>query len=76
VFKRDPERLEKLRVAVRYLLTNRTMEHGHQAKLAQHFSVTRQRVNQIVAEEESRTGALRPKRALAASVAAEQHASL
>jgi hypothetical protein len=62
-FKRDPERLEKLRVAVRYLLTSSKLEHGHQAQLAQHFEVTRQRVNQVLAVVETRTGVVRPRRA-------------
>ena len=62
MFKRDPERLEKLRIAVRYLLTKDKLAHGYQAQLAQHFSVTRQRVNQVVGEEETRTGAYRRKR--------------
>jgi hypothetical protein len=64
MLKRDPERLERLRIAVRYLLTNDKLAHGYQARLAQHFSVTRQRVNQVVSEEETRTGALRRKRQL------------
>jgi hypothetical protein len=66
MLKRDPERLHKLRIAVRYLLTNNKLEHGYQAQLAGHFSVTRQRVNQVVAEEEKHTGALRRKRRLTA----------
>jgi hypothetical protein len=74
MLKRDPERLERLRTAVRYLLANEALEHGHQARLAEHFRVTRQRVNQIVAEEETRTGVLRPKRQLIPEVASDQHA--
>ena len=71
MLKRDPERLERLRTAVRYLLTNSTLEHGHQQQLAQHFSVTRQRVNQIVSEEETRTGVPRPKRRTPAELAGD-----
>ena len=62
MFKRDPERLQKLRIAVRYLLNNDKLAHGYQTQLAQHFDVTRQRVNQVVSEEEARTGAYRRKR--------------
>lgn len=62
MLKRDPERLQRLRAAVCYLLTTSKLEHGHQARLAQYFSVTRQRVNQVVSEQEARTGRVRPKR--------------
>ena len=68
---RDPERLQRLRAAVRYLLTTSKLEHGHQARLAQYFSVTRQRVNQVVSEQEARTGRVRPKRRAATNVAAK-----
>ena len=53
-YRRDPERLEKMRVAVRFLLERNQLRHGHQAQLAQHFQVSRQRVNQIVTDERLR----------------------
>lgn len=53
-YRRDPERLERMRVAVRFLLQRNALRHGHQAQLAQHFNVTRQRVNQIVVDERLR----------------------
>ncbi len=65
MLKRDPERLQRLRDAVRYLLANGNLEHGHQVRLAQYFSVTRQRVNQVVSEQEQQSGFLRPKRRVA-----------
>jgi DNA-directed RNA polymerase sigma subunit (sigma70/sigma32) len=49
--KRDPERTEKLRIAVRYLLRHGDMALGSQSRLAEHFKVSRQRVHQIVVEE-------------------------
>jgi DNA-directed RNA polymerase sigma subunit (sigma70/sigma32) len=49
--KRDPERTEKLRIAVRYLLQRDGMTQGSQSRLAEHFNVSRQRVHQIVVEE-------------------------
>jgi DNA-directed RNA polymerase sigma subunit (sigma70/sigma32) len=49
--KRDPERTEKLRIAVRYLLQRGDMAQGTQSRLAEHFKVSRQRVHQIVVEE-------------------------
>ena len=56
--KRDPERTEKLRRAVRYMLDHGTLVQGSQSRLAEHFKVTRQRVHQIVQEERQRgTGA-------------------
>ena len=66
MLKRDPERLERLRIAVRYLLTKQAFERGDQVKLANHFRVTRQRVHQVIVEEEARTGIARPKRRMAA----------
>jgi hypothetical protein len=54
VIRRDPERLKKLRVAIRYLLREDALERGHQTRLAEHFSVTRQRVHQVVNEEQVR----------------------
>jgi predicted XRE-type DNA-binding protein len=52
---RDPERAERLRIAVRYLLDQKRLRRGHQSRLAEHFGITRQRVNQIVDEERART---------------------
>lgn len=52
--RRDPERLEKLRIAVRYLLSNGSLARGHQTRLAEHFSLSRQRVHQVVEEERLR----------------------
>ena len=54
VIRRDPERLEKLRLAIRYLLRQDTLARGHQTRLAEHFSVSRQRVHQVVNEEQVR----------------------
>ena len=44
----------KLRIAVRYLLRRDALERGHQTRLAEHFSVSRQRVHQVVNEEQTR----------------------
>ena len=52
--KRDPQRLARLRIAVRYMLEHDTLVHGSQIRLAEHFRVTRQRVHQIVVEERAR----------------------
>lgn len=49
--KRDPDRARRLRIAVRYLLERGGLAPGSQSQLARHFKVSRQRVNQIVAEE-------------------------
>ena len=49
--KRDPQRTERLRTAVRYLLEHATLQTGSQSRLAEHFHVSRQRVHQIVVEE-------------------------
>lgn len=54
--KRDPERTEKLRVAVGYLLDNgwdstRTNRAGCQSRLAEHFDASRQRVHQVFVEQ-------------------------
>lgn len=54
VMLRDPARAEKLRIAVRYLLDKQRLRRGHQTRLAEHFGITRQRVNQIVDEERAR----------------------
>ncbi len=54
VIRRDPERLKMLRAAIRYLLREDALQRGHQARLAEHFSVSRQRVHQVVNEEELR----------------------
>jgi hypothetical protein len=50
----DPERLQRLRSTVRHLIARDVLEHGAQVKLARHFRVTRQRVNQVVAQERAR----------------------
>ena len=49
--KRDPQRTERLRKAVRYLLERGELPAGSQSRLAEHFQVSRQRVHQIVVEE-------------------------
>jgi DNA-directed RNA polymerase sigma subunit (sigma70/sigma32) len=49
--KRDPQRTERLRKAVRYLLDRGELQAGSQSRLAEHFQVSRQRVHQIVVEE-------------------------
>ncbi len=54
VIRRDPERLAKLRLAVRYLLRQDALGRGHQTRLAEHFSMSRQRVHQVVNEEQTR----------------------
>jgi plasmid maintenance system antidote protein VapI len=48
------ERIRQLRIVVRYFLDHGLMREGSQAFLARRFDVTRQRVNQIVAEERQR----------------------
>jgi hypothetical protein len=53
---RDPERTEKMRIAVRYLLERDCLAKGNQSRLAEHFHVSRQRVHQIVVEERKRLG--------------------
>jgi hypothetical protein len=58
VLKRDPERLAKLRTAVRYLVANEAFERGDQVRLAKHFRLTRQRVHQVIVEEKMRSGLL------------------
>jgi hypothetical protein len=52
--KRDPQRTEKLRRAIRYMLEQGTLVQGSQSRLAEHFHVTRQRVHQIVVDERHR----------------------
>lgn len=52
--KRDPERTEKMRTAIRYLLERNKMAKGYQSRLAEHFRVSRQRVWQVVDEERKR----------------------
>ncbi|MBF6599533.1 MAG: hypothetical protein IVW36_03365 [Dehalococcoidia bacterium] len=52
--RRDPERTEKLRKVVGYLLERECMNKGDQTRLAEHFKVSRQRVHQIVVEERQR----------------------
>jgi DNA-binding transcriptional regulator LsrR (DeoR family) len=74
---RDPERIEKVRIAVRYLLDQERLRRGHQTRLAEHFGITRQRVNQIVDEERARAAIRRLidrrafERTLPARIAAE-----
>ena len=58
--KRDPQRTERLRVAVRYMLEHGTLQPGSQSRLAEHFNVTRQRVHQIVVEERRAMGVESP----------------
>ncbi|MDP2671131.1 MAG: hypothetical protein Q8P13_01585 [bacterium] len=41
----DPQRTEKIRSAVRYLLEHGGMVKGVQTKLAEHFKTSRQRVH-------------------------------
>lgn len=53
--KRDPQRTERLRRAIRYMLDHGTLVQGSQSRLAEHFKVTRQRVHQIVVEERQRS---------------------
>lgn len=52
--RRDPQRTQKLRIAVRYLLERECLAKGNQTRLAEHFKVSRQRVHQIVVEERRR----------------------
>ncbi len=49
--KRDPQRTEKLRTAIRYMLEHGTLVSGSQTRLAEHFKVSRQRVHQLVVDE-------------------------
>ena len=49
--KRDPQRTEKLRTAIRYMLEHGTLVSGSQTRLAEHFRVSRQRVHQLVVDE-------------------------
>jgi hypothetical protein len=66
--KRDPERTQKIRIAVRYLLERDCLGNGNQSRLAEHFHVSRQRVHQIVVEERRR-GLLAGHRGMADSPA-------
>lgn len=52
--KLDPERLEKMKIAIRYLLERGVLGSGSQARLAEHFGVTRQRVSQLAIAERKR----------------------
>jgi hypothetical protein len=54
VVQKNLDRVRKLRVAVRYLVTNESLERGHQSRLAEHFDVSRQRVHQVVNQERHR----------------------
>jgi hypothetical protein len=49
--KRDPQRTEKLRTAIRYMLEHGSLVAGSQTRLAEHFKVSRQRVHQLVVDE-------------------------
>lgn len=49
--KRNPQRTEKLRTAIRYMLEHGTLVSGSQTRLAEHFNVSRQRVHQLVVDE-------------------------
>jgi len=53
--RRDPVRTQKLRAAARVLIrrgaAGNGTSNGCQARLAEHFGVTRQRVSQIIHEE-------------------------
>ena len=50
----DPAQYRKLVLAIRYLVSNDKLARGHQSRLADHFDVSRQRVNQIVSRERRR----------------------
>jgi hypothetical protein len=56
--RRDQERVDKLRLAVRYLIAKDVLERGHQSRLAEYFDVSRQRVHQVVNQERARRAAL------------------
>lgn len=49
--KRDPERIRKMRIAIRHLIDNDKVVPGMQMRLAEQFGVTRQRISQIFHEE-------------------------
>jgi len=50
----EVSKVEKLRIAVRYLIRNDALARGHQSRLAEHFGFSRQRVSQIVGAELAR----------------------
>jgi hypothetical protein len=56
--RRDQARVNKLRVAVRYLISKDVLERGHQSRLAEHFDISRQRVHQVVNQERARRALL------------------
>lgn len=56
--RRDPVRVKKLRVAVRYLVARDSLERGYQSRLAEHFDISRQRVHQVVNQERARRAML------------------
>jgi hypothetical protein len=56
--RRDQARVNKLRVAVRYLIARDVLERGHQSRLAEHFDISRQRVHQVVNQEKARRALL------------------
>jgi hypothetical protein len=68
--KRDPERTQRMRIAVRYLLERDCLAKGNQSRLAEHFHVSRQRVHQIVVEEKKRLARTISPRPLAESAIA------
>jgi hypothetical protein len=49
--KRDAARAQKLRTVIRYMLERGTLATGDQVRLATHFRLSRQRVNQVVMRE-------------------------
>jgi hypothetical protein len=49
--KRDAARTQTLRTVIRYMLERGTLAVGDQVRLATHFGVSRQRVNQLVMQE-------------------------
>jgi hypothetical protein len=46
--KRDAARAQRLRTVIRYMLERGTLAAGDQVRLATHFGLSRQRVNQVV----------------------------
>jgi hypothetical protein len=56
--RRDQARVNKLRIAVRYLVAKDVLERGHQSRLAEHFDISRQRVHQVVNQERARRALL------------------
>jgi hypothetical protein len=71
MFRRDPVRTQKVRIAVRYLMERNQLGHGSQARLAVYFRISRQRVHQIVVEERTRHAERTRDRSLDVGSAAE-----